>query len=399
MRVLIVSGHFPTHKDDMAHSFVSDLAVSLAKRGISVHVAKLSAGEDVSLENLQVYSIKSSFISSIVTALRVLSFTGIAALRYPFKSIKLGNYARHITSLVDTIGPNVVHAFFAYPEGVSAIIAKRLRNVPVVIEVLGHDVEIEPTIKYGLRHHPYIDRVVRQALTEADSVIAGSETLLNEASALLAGGDDKVTCIPPGVDIERFHPGIDPTQIRKKFGIATDETLILTIRKLSAEYGIDYLLLAAAELSRKGVRPKFLIGGEGPDRKILERKARELGVSELVIFAGQVPRSQVEAYMAAADIYLDPCLLGQGVSSLEAMASGKPVVGFKAFTSKIMDGDTGYLAENKNPRDLADRLESLTRDPNLRKRMGEKSRRITEEQYNIEKNTDEVVRIYRALTD
>jgi len=300
-------------------------------------------------------------------------------------------YAAKISQAIDDWEPQVVHAFFAYPEGAAAALALGLGStIPLVTSVLGHDIDVEPNLGYGLRLNPYVSQMITYALERSARIIAGSQSLSQEASKILGNGG-KVVTIPPGVDCKKFRPRAVSRAIRKRFGLSRSKA-VLTIRRLSPEYGIKQLITAFSSVASR-LNAKLILGGNGPLLGEALALSKGLGLSKLLLL-GAVPRSRVPQLMASCDVYCDPCLLGQGVSTLEAMASGKPVVGFDTFTTKVIHGRTGLLVRPGDTHALAEALEALLRDASRTRRMGEAGRRLVERHYDLDRNVRKALRVY-----
>jgi len=130
--------------------------------------------------------------------------------------------------------------------------------------------------------------------------------------------------VPGGIDTERFHPDADLDGRRT----AGDPTL-LTVRRLSERMGHDQLLRAFGRLRQTYPGVRLVVAGDGPRRSALEALADRLGVASDVAFLGYVPDENLPGVYASADVFVLPTqeLEGFGLATLEALASGTPVVG------------------------------------------------------------------------
>ena len=133
-------------------------------------------------------------------------------------------------------------------------------------------------------------------------------------------------------------------------------------------------------LNNRGVRTRALIVGDGPERPALQRQAQALGLD--AIFPGRVPMSQVRAYHAVLDVFVVPrtpdrvCQLVTPLKPVEAMASGLPVVvsGVKALAEIVNDKVTGLLSPPLDAAALADTLQTVLEDQQLRAELGANAR-------------------------
>lgn len=137
----------------------------------------------------------------------------------------------------------------------------------------------------------------------------------------------RVQVVVPGVELERFVPG-DRTKARQRFDLPVDGWVALTVRRLVPRVGIDLLLDAWVEVVVARPDALLLIAGDGPDRPVLQRRAKELGLVETVRFLGFVEESDLPMAYQAADLSVVPstALEGFGLVTLESLASGTPVV-------------------------------------------------------------------------
>jgi glycosyltransferase involved in cell wall biosynthesis len=119
--------------------------------------------------------------------------------------------------------------------------------------------------------------------------------------------------------------------------------------------GFDEVIEIMPQLVRRFSTLKYLIVGDGPDRPRLEAKARTLGVSQHVVFAGYVPESDKVAYYNLADAYVMPSFgEGFGIVLIEAVACGIPVIGSRVDGSReaLLDGQLGRLVDPRNQEEL-----------------------------------------------
>jgi glycosyltransferase involved in cell wall biosynthesis len=173
--------------------------------------------------------------------------------------------------------------------------------------------------------------IERRSLGLADGVIALSAYSRRQVDQLMAGYRGSVALIPGGVDHTRFTlPGAHKDVLRRTLGLPDDGPLVLTVRRLVARMGLDRLIAALAEVARAMETPPHLvIVGRGQQREQLEEQACALGVARWVHFAGAVEDALLPIYYQAADLFVLPtrALEGFGLITLEALASGLPVLG------------------------------------------------------------------------
>lgn len=138
--------------------------------------------------------------------------------------------------------------------------------------------------------------------------------------------------LPPGVDIEAFHPGIDPAPLRRRLGI-DDGPVVVCVSRLVRRKGQDVLIRAWPAIRERYPTASLLLVGTGPDEDRLRRQAAELSVGGVHLIGG-VDYPDLPTYYAVADVFAMPCrtrragldVEGLGMVYLEAAACGVPVV-------------------------------------------------------------------------
>ncbi|RJQ36824.1 glycosyltransferase [Candidatus Parcubacteria bacterium] len=227
----------------------------------------------------------------------------------------------------------------------------------------------------------------RFALRRADEVQAISSYLGDFSRQF--GYRGRVRVIPNGIDFSVFQNPMsveDREALKKRLGIASDARVIVTTSRLVEKNAIDVLIRAFARMHREsGASPSALvIVGDGHERERLVTLARTLGVAERVQFVGSVPNADIPRYLAIADIYCRPSRSeGLGVSFLEAMAAGVPVVATAVggITDFLRDGENGIAAKVDDYQDLAAKLSRLLGDGLLRQRLGAAGRETVKKFY------------------
>jgi glycosyltransferase involved in cell wall biosynthesis len=168
---------------------------------------------------------------------------------------------------------------------------------------------------------------------------------------------DRVRVIPAGVDLAKFHPGSDKTKIRLELGAPSDRFILLTVRNLVPRMGLDRLLLAMQTVVEKIPQALLIIGGRGPLKDQLSALVERLALTQHVRMAGFIPEDRLPRYYQMADLFVLPTqeLEGFGMVTLEALASGLPVLGTPVGgTNEILPGlDPRLLLSDSNPQTMA----------------------------------------------
>jgi glycosyltransferase involved in cell wall biosynthesis len=189
-----------------------------------------------------------------------------------------------------------------------------------------------------------------------------------------------------GLDIDAFQPaGDDYHSVRREFGFAADAWLISTIGALHPRKSHELFIDAARLVSDAEPRACFLIIGDGELRSELEALSLERGLQGHLAFTGV--REDVPRLLAATDVYVKPGVVEGfiGITVLEALSLGKPVVAFETEDVKLAltDGETGLIVANGDVDQLADRIVYLLRNPQLGARLGRAGQRLVIERFDF----------------
>ncbi|HEU4543606.1 MAG TPA: glycosyltransferase family 4 protein [Jiangellaceae bacterium] len=212
--------------------------------------------------------------------------------------------------------------------------------------------------------------------------------------ALSPSASERMVRLAPGVDSATFRPGQGGAEIRARFGIDPDRPVLLSVSRFIARKGQDALIRAMPQITAAVPDAMLLLVGDGPYRRRLERLVREHRVSGSVMFAGAVPWSDAPAWFDAGDVFAMPCRtrLGGlepealGIVFLEAQAAGCPVlVGDSGGAPEtVVDGETGYVVDSRDPAAIGARAAELLGDPGLVRVLGDKARAWVQEEWSWE---------------
>jgi D-inositol-3-phosphate glycosyltransferase len=228
-------------------------------------------------------------------------------------------------------------------------------------------------------------------LEEADVVLATCPAEVEDLLSLYGADPARLALAPCGVDIKTFRP-VDQKEARAELGLPEGPTVVY-VGRLVPRKGVDTLIEAFALLPRRLDARLVIVGGEpgaGGAAEVARLSAlvEKLEIAERVIFAGSRPQQDLYRYYGAADVAATaPHYEPFGMTPLEAMACGVPVVGSRVggIKTSVADGETGYLVPPKDPKSLAGRLLGLLSDRALRDHMGRAGRRRIEEHYTWER--------------
>ena len=193
-------------------------------------------------------------------------------------------------------------------------------------------------------------------LRRCTSVVTLSDYMLSEADDLYSGTKRKHAKIPCGVDIDRFAPAVDKDAVRRKLGLPTDKIALLTVRRLSARMGLENLVRAMAIVEREQNDILLLIAGKGELALKLEALIGELNLQNTRLL-GYVDDKDLPGLYQASDLFIMPSLAleGYGLSTLEALACGVPVLGTPtgATPEVLKDVLPDFILSGISPHDMA----------------------------------------------
>lgn len=205
------------------------------------------------------------------------------------------------------------------------------------------------------------------------------------------------TVITNGINLAKFDLTKSFKDIRKEFNIKEDEVLVGFIARMTSQKDPFTLLKAIAKIPADS-KIKFLIIGDGDSKEAVLKMADELKINSRVIFENF--RQDIPDVLQGIDIFCLPSLWeGLPIALLEAMAMAKAVVATAIDGTKevIVHEKNGLLVPVMNPDELANALIRLANDKALRDRLSKEARRTVEKDYNVERMTREVEKIYDEL--
>ncbi|MCP9973479.1 glycosyltransferase family 4 protein [Streptomyces somaliensis] len=271
----------------------------------------------------------------------------------------------------------------AAPLGLMAPALRRAGARRLVATTHGHEA--------GWARLPASRQLLRRIGEGTDTITyLGEYTRSRIAAALTPEAAARMVRLPPGVDEKTFHPGSGGDAVRARLGLA-DRPVVVCVSRLVPRKGQDTLIRAMPAVLAAVPDAVLLIVGGGPYAKDLRRLARGTGVADAVRFTGPVPWEELPAHYGAGDVFAMPCrtrrggldVEGLGIVYLEASATGLPVVAGDSggAPDAVLDGETGWVVRGGCPGEAAERIVPLLRDPELRRRMGERGRRWVEEKW------------------
>lgn len=304
---------------------------------------------------------------------------------------------------------DLIHAHY-WMSGVAALELREQWNVPILqmFHTLG-------LVKKEIARSPdelegdYRFDGENQVIQKVDRILAATQSEVSQLKNLYHAEENKITVIPPGVNTDRFYP-IPMDEAKEVVGIPKEDRMVLFVGRIEPLKGIDTLIEAMALLKIKCKKcPHYLviIGGENdnPEEQLstemerLKILSHELGIEDVIIFAGKRGQDSLPYYYSAAEVVVMPSHYESfGMVALEAMACGTPVIASEVGGLRylIKEGETGYFVPMQNPEILAERMRTLLLNEKLRHEMGTKATEYARD-YDWSIITRKIIDVYKTM--
>lgn len=277
-----------------------------------------------------------------------------------------------------------LHCCDLFAQAFNGVFLRKIFRVPLIIYC--HGDEISQTDR---RHHQ--PKVRNFIYHQADAIVAANQ-FARDGLTRIGIPASIVHKLTPGVDRQRFHPGPPNPELIQKHGLA-GKKVVLTVARLVPRKGHRVVLEALPKVLREVKDLRYLIAGEGPEKPRLERQAKDLGISDAVIFLGDVPHDRICEYYNLCDVFVMINRLESqgdvesfGMVFTEAGAMGKPVIGGRSggTAESILEGETGFISDPDRAEEVAERLRQLLTNDYLAREMGAKGLRRVVDEFNWE---------------
>lgn len=388
MKILIASDlHWPTING--VSTFSRNLAQGLAARGHEVVVIAPSqdgpSGEeyDVNHKVFRTKAIPFRFYQNFMISLT------------PFGEV---------SRIIDDFQPDVIHIQMLLMIGQATMRHGHKRGIPIVTtnhaipeNLLDNLKALAPFARpikymikaYGLRFH-----------SKADYVTFPTKSAIKMFDLDLRKITIPMEAVSNGIDLSRFNTSPAPKEIYKKFHLLTDKPIITYVGRLDAEKHLWVMIHAFADVIKK-IDSHLLIVGDGADHKILNDLVTELGLQKNVTFTGKIIGDDlVNLHKVGAVFCITSPAELQSIATLEAMASGLPVVAVDAgaLGELCQNKRNGFLCDQDNTKQVADGLCQILTDKKMHDKMSAESLAIAKT-HDIQHTLDRFEEIYQSLID
>ena len=362
MKILITTDLYTVTTNGVVTS-VKNLYDELTKSGHEVRILTLS-GNQHSHKDGAVYYIRSVSLGAV----------------YP--DVRMPTSYRHklIRELI-AWKPDIIHSqceFFTFQY--AARIARRT-GAPIVHT---YHTLYEQYVKYLFPSRRLGKRVVRVAsrkrLKHVERVIAPTHKV--EDALRDYGLNNPIEVIPSGISLEQHRHiiGAETRQCRRReLGISDEDLVLLNLGRLGTEKNLEELVRYFSKAAEKYEHIKFLVVGDGPARKQLEKLSRELELGDRVIFTGMVEPGRVQEYYQLGDLFVSASTSEtQGLTYIEACANGLPLLcrADPCLADVLQEGENGYSYTDEEG--FLQAVDAVMADPRWRQGASERSRQIAD---------------------
>ena len=296
-----------------------------------------------------------------------------------------------VRRIIRNVRPDVLHAHSA---GGYAWLAMVAGFHPYLVTPWGTDILVDA------RRSRWNRFLTTKALRRADLITCDAYHVKDEMVriGLLA---DKIRIVFFGTDMARFDRPADAASKPPEQSIPQNSHTVISTRTQTPIHDIETFVRSVPLVQQTLPGTRFVLVGDGSERRQLEELVAELGVSESVRFVGYVDEEEMVRWLQAADVYVSTSLedAGLAASTAEAMACGLSVVVTDNADNRkwVEDGAGGFVVPMRNPEVLADRVIRLLMDDEMRAEFGRLNRQVIEERNNYVTEMGRMEAIYEEL--
>lgn len=322
--------------------------------GVALTVQSLVMGSLAEGAEVLLIRPRQSGLHSEVENLTDIQVPGLGLPRYPGLRFGLPVY-RTILKQLRQQQIQAIYISTEGPLGWAALKAAKKLNLPILT---GFHTRFDHYMKhYGLGAMlPVAESWLKKFHNQATATLVPTHELKSE---LDEKGYQHVELLERAVDTHNFSPGFRSDSLRNKWGVQSDEHVVMHVGRLASEKNLDLIVEAYRAMQQKKPKLKMVWVGDGPARAAIEEQNPDM------IFCGMQRDRNLAEHFASGDIFLFPSVTETfGNVTLEAMASGLPVLAFNYGAAKqhIIHGETGFLAEFGDHKDFVQQAVSMLSD-------------------------------------
>jgi glycosyltransferase involved in cell wall biosynthesis len=263
---------------------------------------------------------------------------------------------------------------------------------------------------HGLAFHPYQSQwlnkfyiaVEKAAAKRTDFFISVADAMTNQALAAGIGRPDQFVTAYSAIEEDDFLKPVSDEQkkdFRRKYGIADDAIVLVTIARLFMLKGHDFIIESAMVLKDKYPNVMWLFVGDGNLAEHYKSQVQQFGLAERIRFTGLLPPKQIPLAIQSSDILVH-CSLREGLARAlpQAMLCGKPAISFDVDGAReVVNENTGRLISPHSPMELIMGCWELIADRELREKLGRAGREFVKQKFATETMVDTIEKVYRKV--
>ena len=390
MRIAFFSDSFYPHVDGVT-SYIRVVTEALIAKGHEVLIVAPKRAEATLLATQR-----------FAPGAKVLLAPGVKMFFYP--DFCFGAPSPKVLFAVRKFTPDVIHFHTPTFLGMQAIMMAKVLKVPLITTFHTYYMEPEGFVAIGIKSTGKVAELLQESLWKV------SEQIHNPCDVVVApteyvGKDLKkrwkkveVEVIPGAVELSPFGNQSNREMLRTKYKLGKG-VVFLSVGRLSPEKNHETIMTSFAMILMKHPDAKLVFVGDGLGRKDLEYLAGVLGIRDSVVFVGNVPYQTLtkQNYYAMGDVFVTASTWDtQGLSVVEAMAAGLPVVALKYRAMPEVVGRGGILASFGDPRSFARAMSELAGKKQLMQRLGACAQSEAQK-YKIDTHVERLEKLYARL--
>jgi phosphatidylinositol alpha-1,6-mannosyltransferase len=353
MNIIVVSYIYPRKNNARRGIFVHQRAKYLAREGHNISVVTTRDSEDKKQEAAEGVSVYRVSRRDIMPQISGFFFTFMTL----FQISKLIKQKKTDFVVQEFVGAsNIVLGIF-------------LKIKKIKFAVISHG------SKWEIQTGPIRKLLARLALSFPEKVICVSRNVKDRLTDI--ADRKKLFVVNNGMDTEYLRPSMSTSDFRRSLGIGKKQVL-LTISNLVSKKGIDVIIRAFANISKKNRNLVYIIVGEGPEKQKLQSLIKELRLGSKVILEDKKVGSDLANYYSICDLFIvmsrdiDNEIESFGIVYIEASYFKKPIIGgiSGGTADAVIDGKTGFLIDSNDQEQLEEKIIQLLMDKKLREKLG-----------------------------
>jgi glycosyltransferase involved in cell wall biosynthesis len=381
MKILFLTNAYPDFESSYRGIYIKKMATLLKNEGydITVVTPKIHKGSHFFEEQAGIKVYRFPFFARNKLLIEYKKIPYLRMILYYITGFFVTIYA------VIKNRCHLIHVHWAIPTGLIGVFVGALLKKPLFVTVHGSD------FRMALEGSTFLKKIFLFVCRKARSLNCVSEVMKREIERM-GIEEEKISTFPMGVD-EAF---LETGKNRKK-ELSKRPFTILSNRSLLPIYNVSLLIRAIPIVLKEEPEVKFLIAGDGLERKSLEKEAKKLNINSSVRFLGRVPHEEMPNLLSQTDVYVSTSLYdGTSVSLLEAMASGAfPIVtNIPSNREWVTDGENGFLVPTDDKKYLARKIIESLQNPSLLEKSYQKNVLITKEKVSWPKMIKKIQEIY-----